>query len=272
MLRHIIYKKDGNQEWAVFIHGLGSSSNTWAKQVREFKKKYNLLLIDLHGHGKSKDISLKNNNNPSFEEINNDIIKVLDSLDIKSAHFLGISLGTIIVNSLTLTHPNRVKSIILGGAVIKINFFIMIILKIILIFNLTDKRWGHFIVFKITFPKDKDRDKMIRFSELLKNSKTLNLNYWASIFNLINRNFKSKDYNEIPTLFIMGEEDRILIRNIVKNKSGASLFVIQNSTHLCHLNSSKIFNSVCLAFLKNYNNIKTREKINFMQRLDENEK
>ncbi|PAB60380.1 alpha/beta fold hydrolase [Anaeromicrobium sediminis] len=268
MLKYTIYDNAESSEWIVFIHGLGSSSNTWVKQVRELKKYYNLLLIDLHGHGKSKDISLRNNTNPNFEEINNDIIKVLDLLNIESAHFIGISLGTIIVNSLTLTHTDRVKSIILGGAVTRIDFIIMIILKIIIMFKLTDKKWGHYIAFKITFPKETDKEKMRRYSKLLKKSNALNLNYWASIFNLINRTFKNKDYTEIPTLFIMGEEDKILIRNIVKNIRGASMFIIQNSTHLCHLNSPRIFNSVSIAFLKNYKNIKIREEINFMQRLD----
>ncbi|WP_250861522.1 alpha/beta fold hydrolase [Oceanirhabdus seepicola] len=267
MLRYRIYKKDELSEWIVFIHGLGSSSNTWVKQVRDFKQHYNLLLIDLHGHGKSKDISLKNNDNPSFKEINEDIIKVLDSLSIQSAHFMGISLGTIMVNSLTLTHPSRVKSVVMGGAVTKISLKISILLKYVLLFKLINNKFIHDMAFKITFPKEKNINKMASFSNNLKSSASFNLYYWSSIIYQINKKFKNKDYTKIPTLFIMGEEDRILIKDIIKDSVGASVFIIQNATHLCHLDSSKVFNSVALNFIGNNNGFKTREKIDFTQKL-----
>jgi pimeloyl-ACP methyl ester carboxylesterase len=37
-----------------FVHGAGGSSSIWFKQIRDFKKQYNVLLLDLHGHGDSK--------------------------------------------------------------------------------------------------------------------------------------------------------------------------------------------------------------------------
>ena len=39
------------EEWVVFIHGLGGSTKTWKKQIDAFSKNYNLLLLDLPGHG-----------------------------------------------------------------------------------------------------------------------------------------------------------------------------------------------------------------------------
>jgi len=65
----------------------------------------------------------------------------------------------------------------------------------------------------------------------------------------------------------MGEEDRILIKDIIRNCAGASVFIIQNATHLCHLDSSKVFNRAALNFIGNNNGFKTREKIDFTQRL-----
>ena len=47
-----------NNEWVVFIHGLGGNRNAFKKQIDDYKEKYNLLLIDLHGHGLSKELSL----------------------------------------------------------------------------------------------------------------------------------------------------------------------------------------------------------------------
>ena len=54
MLHYTTYLKDKSAPWVTFIHGAGGSSSIWYKQVRDFKSDYNVLLIDLRGHGKSK--------------------------------------------------------------------------------------------------------------------------------------------------------------------------------------------------------------------------
>ena len=39
------------EEWIVFVHGIGGSTKTWKKQIDDFSEHYNLLLLDLPGHG-----------------------------------------------------------------------------------------------------------------------------------------------------------------------------------------------------------------------------
>ena len=58
-----------------------------------FSKAFNLLLVDLSGHGYSTtESNQKLNNKISFESILNDVLEVLDKLNIKKSHFIGISL------------------------------------------------------------------------------------------------------------------------------------------------------------------------------------
>ena len=59
VLHYITYHHKTATEWVTFVHGAGGSSSIWFKQIREFKKHYNVLLLDLRGHGNSKS-SLKN--------------------------------------------------------------------------------------------------------------------------------------------------------------------------------------------------------------------
>jgi len=75
-----------------FVHGAGGSSSIWFKQVRAFKKQFNVLILDLRGHGDSKP-SLKDTFNPkyTFDSITDDIVEVLAYLKIKKSHFIGIS-------------------------------------------------------------------------------------------------------------------------------------------------------------------------------------
>ena len=54
MLYYTTHLSTPDAEWVTFIHGAGGSSGIWFKQIRAFQKHFNVLLIDLRGHGKSK--------------------------------------------------------------------------------------------------------------------------------------------------------------------------------------------------------------------------
>ena len=54
MLHFKTFLRKEKSSWVTFVHGAGGSSAIWYKQLRDFKKKHNVLLIDLRGHGKSK--------------------------------------------------------------------------------------------------------------------------------------------------------------------------------------------------------------------------
>ena len=122
MLNYTTYILDEDAEWVTFVHGAGGSSSIWYKQIRDFKEHYNVLLVDLRGHGKSKKIiQSKKLARYTFHSIGDDVIETLDHLKIKSTHFIGISLGTIIIREITERFPERTKSMIMGGAVMKLN-------------------------------------------------------------------------------------------------------------------------------------------------------
>jgi pimeloyl-ACP methyl ester carboxylesterase len=96
VLHYISYKAENNsKKWITFIHGAGGNSTIWFNQVRFFKGYFNIMLIDLRGHGKSKILSEELHY--SFDLIINDLIEVLDHRKIKKSHFVGISLGSIII-------------------------------------------------------------------------------------------------------------------------------------------------------------------------------
>ena len=109
-------------KWVTFIHGAGGSSSIWFRQIRAFKKEFNILLIDLGGHGKSKSrFKEKSKQGYTFDLITKDIKDVLFRLNIKSSHFVGVSLGTIIVRDLAENNPKLVDSLVLAGAILKFN-------------------------------------------------------------------------------------------------------------------------------------------------------
>ena len=123
MLAHSIYKHKESTDWVTFVHGAGGSSTIWFKQIREFKKHFNVLVLDLRGHGRSKNhLKTLFEKKYTFKSIAHDILEVLDYLKIESSHFVGISLGTIIIRQLAEEFPERIVSMVMGGAVVKMNF------------------------------------------------------------------------------------------------------------------------------------------------------
>jgi len=122
LLHYSTFIHGSSKEWVTFVHGAGGSSSIWFKQIRSFSKEFNVLILDLRGHGNSKP-KLKDtfNSKYTFDNITNDIVEVLNHAQIKTSHFVGISLGTILIRNLAEKHPHRVKSMIMGGAIMKLN-------------------------------------------------------------------------------------------------------------------------------------------------------
>jgi pimeloyl-ACP methyl ester carboxylesterase len=82
----------GQGDVLLFIHGLGSSSAVWKKQLEALKQDYQLITVDLYGHGNNtktpSDISIKQTAKIISEEIRE---KELSNITI-----VGHSLGGLI--------------------------------------------------------------------------------------------------------------------------------------------------------------------------------
>lgn len=82
-----------------------------------------MLLLDLRGHGDSRP-GLKDafNGKYTFDYITEDMVEVIDHLHIEKSHFIGISLGTALIRNLAEKYPDRVQSMVMGGAIIRLDF------------------------------------------------------------------------------------------------------------------------------------------------------
>lgn len=101
------YEIYGTGEPLVFIHGLGSSTRDWEAQVGHFSKKYQVIVYDVRGHGKTDKPSGKYSV-PQFSE---DLTALLDALEIGRAHICGLSMGGMIAFQFAVDHPGRIKSL-----------------------------------------------------------------------------------------------------------------------------------------------------------------
>lgn len=121
MLHFKKFEVNDKADWVVFVHGAGGSSSIWHKQLKAFSEKFNVLIVDLRGHGKSKHEKFKLDKKYTFEKVSKDVLEVLDHLKIQKAHFIGISLGTLIIRMIGEMQPERIKTLIMGGAITRLN-------------------------------------------------------------------------------------------------------------------------------------------------------
>lgn len=110
--KKIFYRIIGNGNPVVFIHGFGEDGNIWSSQVEYLKDKFNLIIPDLPGSGKSEMID-----DMSMEGMAEVIKKILDkeSSEIPpsgggGASIIGHSMGGYITLAFAEKYPESVSA------------------------------------------------------------------------------------------------------------------------------------------------------------------
>jgi pimeloyl-ACP methyl ester carboxylesterase len=258
LIAYTIYKNETSAEWVTFVHGAGGSSSIWFKQIRDFQKHFNVLLLDLRGHGNSNEqIKTAFKQKYTFKSIANDVIEVINHLQINSSHFVGISLGSIVIRQLAEMYPTRVKSMILGGAILKMNFRSQILMRLGNTFKYV---LPYLVLYKffafVIMPKKNHKNSRLLFINEAKKLYQKEFIKWFKLTAEINpvlRLFRQIEL-DIPTLYVMGEEDYMFlpsVRQVVASHAKtAELFVIQNCGHVVNVEQPVIFNEKVIGYLK----------------------
>lgn len=257
MLYHNIYKnKNESSRWITFVHGAGGSSAIWFKQIRFFSKYFNLLLIDLRGHGASQGLI----QNPfkskySFESIADDIFEVMDFVKVEKSHFVGISLGTILIRQLAEMQPKRVDKMILGGAILELNLRS----RILMYFGNATKSvlpymWLYRFFAFIIMPNRNHRESRILFIREAKKLYQKEFIRWFKLTSEIIPKLRifRKVSIDIPTLYIMGEQDYMFLSSVKKVTEShplSKLLVLEGCGHVVNVEKPEKFNNGMLSFI-----------------------
>lgn len=113
---YIHYQVEGSGPPLVLHHGMGDNIVSWQEYgyTEPLKKQFQLVLIDGRGHGGSD-----KPHDPDAYSLPlrvSDVVAVLDDLGIGAAHYLGYSLGGWTGLGMAKFAPERLRSLIIGGA------------------------------------------------------------------------------------------------------------------------------------------------------------
>ena len=267
----IHYKLIGNGPIKLcFVSGLMATMHTWYYQVKYFleSKNFTVLLLDNRGSGQSCIL----NTVGSIDDMTKDIISLLDHLKIERMHFVGISMGGMILLNLLKDNGNYVESttIINSGFNIKkiMRTTDMIKNGCITYLNLAkNSLYSYVYGYKTsenentlkTYYNDmafnntkKYSDKYLKLSENQTYSDYI-FQYSALLkYRISDESLRKIKEKNIPTIIICGFNDKVIKPESsmdLKEKINAKLFLFKKSSHLMNIQSHDKLNILLKQFI-----------------------
>ena len=106
----VAYKMFGKGDPILLVSGASSDMNAWEPStLRGLSSNHTVIIFDNRGVGNTT-----TGTKPfSVQQLANDTAGLLDALKIQKADVLGYSLGSLVAQQLTVTHPEKVNRLIL---------------------------------------------------------------------------------------------------------------------------------------------------------------
>ena len=246
--------KSEESKWLVLLHGFAGSVGMWKRQTDKLKEHFNLLIIDLPGHGKSKGY-LHKNKIKSFSQVGEMIVDKMKEEGVLKATFLCLSLGSMVFAGILKTHPEVVEGAVLCGAVAGVNPIVTLAINIAV-------RFIRFIPY-MTLMKvcsfailPKKSHKRIRklFIFSAKRLKALEFKAWCKLSVKDLKILKQLNNVKDKILFISGDEDYMFlsgVKNKVSKLFNSNLKVIDKCGHVCNIQKYEEVNDIILSWLNN---------------------
>ncbi|TYR73513.1 alpha/beta hydrolase [Rossellomorea vietnamensis] len=234
MLLHI--ERRGKGEPLVFLHsGLQTGTTDFEYQQQYFMERYEIIVPDLRGHGKSA----ANDLSDFFNDCARDLAETLDHLELPQVNIAGSSLGALAALFFAKKHPERIKSLVLSG-----------------IFPEKPENWS-----KMHEQDSKNQMTLLENEEAAAYNDEIHGKGWRR-FILMGQDenwypfAETGDLSELqmPVLYMVGEGNPLETKGAVlypKQNSNIHAAVVPFASHLVHHEQPEIYSSVMEEFLRN---------------------
>ena len=247
----LYYEIIGQGDPIVFIHGLGSSTRDWEEQIEYFSKRYQVVVFDVRGHGKS-DKPVGPYSIPLFA---GDTAELIKALDMAPVHVVGISLGGMIGLQLATNEPELVRRLVVVNSgsemIVRTLKERLAVLQRFLIVRLLGMRKMGEILSSRLFPEPDQHELRRTFVDRWAENNPRA--YREAMKAIIGWSVTEQLYRiECPTLVIAAEYDYTPMEDkssLVSKINRAELVVIKNSRHGTPVDKPEEFNKVLSSFL-----------------------
>lgn len=254
----ISYNLSGNGPPLVFLHGIGGNSSNWEEQQKHFSKNFTTIAWNARGYYFSDDYIGPLN----FSDFSYDLKRLIDTLNIKKAHYVGLSMGARILMDFYALNFNRVATLSLCDCYFSFNSFLdpkkkkkyLEIRQKPLLEGKLLKDLAPEIIKSLVSAKCSEQTKMKIYNSL---AKIRSDSYLKTIKEAINYDISNKLSDiTVPVQLIYGQDDKLTppslgeqLKNKIKN---SRLDIIEDAGHLSNMEQPKNFNIILNRFLKKY--------------------
>jgi pimeloyl-ACP methyl ester carboxylesterase len=235
------YEIAGNGFPIILLHGIGSNSKSWRRQLDAFSSRYQVIAWDAPGFGRSEDLTVET---PSIRAFADSLKELFDSLSLKSAVVLGHSLGGLIAQEFYRVYPDCVRGLILADTTQGRSGNLDERLRMIRTMEpeeLARKRAPHLL--------SKNASAELVEEAVTIMSEVRRPGYEFAAIAIANADLRGiLDNIRVPLLMIWGADDEITPQ-WQSWPSAARVEIIRNAGHLCYAEQPELFNSIVLNFL-----------------------
>jgi pimeloyl-ACP methyl ester carboxylesterase len=108
------YETHGQGAPLVLLHGFNASGRVWERFVPDLARRFQVIVPDLRGHGRSSNPAREFTHRQSAR----DIFALLDVLGLRKVRAMGISTGGMTLIHMATQDPERLEAMVLIGATI----------------------------------------------------------------------------------------------------------------------------------------------------------
>ena len=251
----IAYRTDGSTDrsrpWLVFSHSLACDHTMWDPQVDAFGD-FRILRFDTRGHGASGAPA----GDYPLEMLAEDLKALLDALEIRRCHFVGLSMGGLIGQQALLRFPARLASVTLADTTSRYppearsvwdeRLALVRSRGMDAIVPSTLERW-----FTANF-RAREPATVARIGQLIRSTPVEGFAGCAYAIARVDLSARLADVDR-PTLVMVGDSDvgtpREMAEEIVRAIPGSQLRVIPQAAHLSNVEQPAEFNRLLRQFL-----------------------
>jgi len=231
------------REFILFIHGAGGGQYTWSYQKGFFEKEFNPIIIELPGHGESGGEGEK-----EIARYAEQVYAFSQAVGVSKVFLVGHSMGGAIVQTLSLTHPEMIKGIVLVGTGARLRVLPMILNGINSNFEETIPKIVQFAYSRKAPSKltEEGVNQMLQCRP-----EVLHGDFSAcDTFDVM----KEVEKIDLPTLILCGEDDAltpVLYSQFLHSRiKGSKLEVLSNAGHMVMMESPQAFNEKIKEFIE----------------------
>lgn len=241
-------------EWILFLHAAFVDHRMFNTQIEYFRSKYNVLAVDIIGHGKS----INTKKGDSIDKMSAWIYDIMEAEKIEKIHIVGVSLGAILAQDFANHYPQMVKSLACFGGY-DINNFDMEMQKknsasqmLMMLKALFSIKWfakSNKKISAFTLQAQNDfYDMNIQFQKK-------SFMYLASLNNMVNT--YQTGQRAYPLLIGCGEFDISAELQVIKmwkdREPQCKVVLFENAGHCVNMDTPQIFNATMEEFWTNIN-------------------